>query len=710
MEIQKITYDTKKYIRNDPNYPKTQTITDEDMNEIKSVVNNNAYKQDEDYLKLKNAVLNAETEESKSIHVEDANKFGQLEVLGNHGQKTRDGYNILPNNLTNTTINGVTFTINEDKSVTVNGTATASIIANLITGEYNDNNATEPLIIPDNITNCRLSGCPSGGSSSTYKLDIYNQKYALLATDWGEGTNVTIDSQEDKKITRVRIIIYSGATVNNLTFKPMLVAGTEEREYEQYGASPSPKYPSPVKCLGSNKNELDLKAQSQYGITVTKNADDTLNITGTATASGNLSLLNKNIVLKANKSYTFSVKKVSGQDISNSIWFWNATDSNSEITLTLLNNIKTFTFTKDTTLSALNISVNQGDVFDITLALKLEEGTEATSYSPYNQGSTKISKINKNLFNKETAIQGLLEGDGSLSYSDSRYYTSDFIQVIPGQTYYKTYSGSSRFKFFDKNKNPISNTYNDLTDPTGAQSFEIPENAHYIRFTFLQTSLDSIQIEKSSDGTEYIEHQQTDYLLYIQREMLKRDYFAKEADGWKEVHNFNKYTFTGTEDYIKSSISNDNYLRTYTRDSIISSSIMKMDGKMFATRYINIGIYSSSTADNRIACRPQLHTQISTEFLTENTAEAYKSLLTQWNNEGYPLTVFYELATPTKLPCTEEQSAVLEELSNLELFDGTNNIITAEDIALLKLKYALDVETYIDNKLNAINQQILNIA
>lgn len=86
MEIQKITYDTKKYIRNDPNYPKTQTITDEDMNEIKSVVNNNAYKQDEDYLKLKNAALNAETEESKSIHVEDASTIGQLEVLGNHEQ------------------------------------------------------------------------------------------------------------------------------------------------------------------------------------------------------------------------------------------------------------------------------------------------------------------------------------------------------------------------------------------------------------------------------------------------------------------------------------------------------------------------------------------------------------------------------------------------------------------------------------------------
>lgn len=206
-------------------------IKEEQIQQNKNIENlqTNDTKQDELISKLKSAALNAETEEAKSIHVTDANKFGSLEVLGNQEQETREEYNLLQNKLTDTTINGVTFKINEDKSVTVNGTATASIIANLITGEYNDNNATEPLIIPDNITNCRLSGCPSGGSSSTYKLDIYNQKYALLATDWGEGTNVTIDSQEDKKIARVRIIIYSGATVNNLTFKPMLVAGTEEK-------------------------------------------------------------------------------------------------------------------------------------------------------------------------------------------------------------------------------------------------------------------------------------------------------------------------------------------------------------------------------------------------------------------------------------------------------------------------------------------------
>lgn len=81
------------------------------------------------------------------------------------------------------------------------------------------------------------------------------------------------------------------------------------------------------------------------------------------------------------------------------------------------------------------------------------------------------------------------------------------------------------------------------------------------------------------------------------------------------------------------------------------------------------------------------------------TIDEFKQQLANWNNNGKPLIVYYPLETPTKLACTEEQSAVLEELNNLDLFNGVNNIITTEDIALLKLKYALNAKIYIDNLL-----------
>ena len=230
-----------------------------------------------------------------------------------------------------------------------------------------------------------------------------------------------------------------------------------------------------------------------------------------------------------------------------------------------------------------------------------------------------------------------------------------------------------------------------------------------------QLAGEEIQIELGNTATDYVEHEQTDYILDIQQEMLQGDCFVKEEDGWKEVHGFGKYTFDGTENYIKSdSYSDENWFCGYANSAIVQSAIIKQDGKMYATRFSKIGSYATITDDNCIRCASQMHVRISTECLTENTAEAYKNLLAQWKNEGNPLVVYYELATPTKLPCTAEQSAVLEELSNLDLFDGTNNIITAEDIALLKLKYSLDVETYVDNKIDEklanINQQILEIA
>ena len=643
MSVKKITYNDKEYIRNDPNYSREQTITDDDMNEIKKVVNNNAdevtgmqeniedlqegqgtsdtditnlknrvttlekdntenksnisslqeqfsnfenyddteikqdiseikqeqqtqnsdienlqtndSKQDELISKLKNVALNAETEESKSIHVEDANKFGQLEVLGNHEQKTRDGYNILPNNLTNTTINGVTFTINEDKSVTVNGTATASIIANLITGEYNDNNATEPLIIPDNITNCRLSGCPSGGSSSTYKLDIYNQKYALLATDWGEGTNVTIDSQEDKKIARVRIIIYSGATVNNLTFKPMLVAGTEEKEYEQYGASPSPDYPSEVVCL---------------------------------------------------------------------------------------------------------------------------------------EGSTEIKKDN-GLHNIQVEQGSLNSSTGTIIDADTRLRTADFVEIKNFNKIDCKGMTTCNVFFYDTNKTYLGRA--STSWETLPFQFEILQNAVYLKAIFRK---DDEVVTPDMTKNLRLYSEEVDYLLYIQQEMLPGDYFIKEAAGWKEVHSYPKKIFDGTETWNLESLSQGNNFYTNISDAL---------GDTTAPVYSNCFMYYNGLLDKNYSCRISGSKNLNLRCNEKNTAEEFKQMLADKYNAGNPVYAFYKSAIPTKLACTPEQSAVLEELNNLDLYKPVTNIITTEDIALLKLKYSLDVKSYVDNKISSLTTQ-----
>ena len=219
------------------------------------------------------------------------------------------------------------------------------------------------------------------------------------------------------------------------------------------------------------------------------------------------------------------------------------------------------------------------------------------------------------------------------------------------------------------------------------------------------TTYYDIQIEKNSK-TDFEEHKEETFNLDIQQEMLLGDYFIKEADGWKEVHIFGKYSFTGQEIYQKSdSYSDDSWFCGFINNPIISSSIIKQDGKMYATRFSKIGSYAQITDDNCIRCSSQMHVRISTEYLTENTAEAYQNLLTQWNTAGEPLIVYYELQTPTKLACTEAQIEVLEKLNKLRYYKGINNIFTTEDIALLQAKYPVNIQT----KLNNINTQLLEL-
>lgn len=111
----------------------------------------------------------------------------------------------------------------------------------------------------------------------------------------------------------------------------------------------------------------------------------------------------------------------------------------------------------------------------------------------------------KNLFNKNSVVHGALKEDGTIDLMDGYYYTSDFISVVPGQTYFKGQTGSSRFKFYYKDKTQYSNTYLDLESASTALSFTIPKDVCYIRFTVTQDFLKNLQLERGSVATEYEE-------------------------------------------------------------------------------------------------------------------------------------------------------------------------------------------------------------
>lgn len=117
------------------------------------------------------------------------------------------------------TTNGITFTVNDDGTVLVDGTATAKATFTL----YAEN---APMVAGCESNKLVLSGCPSGGSSSTY----------YLFADWvgvrDSGAGVVLPTSTYRTYS-FTLVVESGTTMNNLLFKPQ-VEVEQKSAYEPY--------------------------------------------------------------------------------------------------------------------------------------------------------------------------------------------------------------------------------------------------------------------------------------------------------------------------------------------------------------------------------------------------------------------------------------------------------------------------------------------
>lgn len=78
-----------------------------------------------------------------------------------------------------------------------------------------------------------LSGCPSGGSDSSYRLEVRDESGStVIAKDYGSGAVITADSTTTYKV-QVRFV--KDYELNNLLFKPMIrPAEIEDPAYQPY--------------------------------------------------------------------------------------------------------------------------------------------------------------------------------------------------------------------------------------------------------------------------------------------------------------------------------------------------------------------------------------------------------------------------------------------------------------------------------------------
>lgn len=216
--------------------------------------------------------------------------------------------------------NGIIYTVNpEDGTVSAKGTASANAWFDIIS-------LTKNFKIPAG--NYNVSGCPSGGSASTYGIYVtHGESLASYGKDHGDGLNVTVTAQTADEQFRIVLGVLEGNTVD-IVFKPMLIKG--EAKPEIYNP------PLGIKATRDYLAEAvpNLLPYPFYdgtrtlnGITYTLTGNATVRANGTCTGDAWFSLIHSSnpYHLKAgtysicgcptggtNTKYWFSANKVSG--------------------------------------------------------------------------------------------------------------------------------------------------------------------------------------------------------------------------------------------------------------------------------------------------------------------------------------------------------------------------------------------------------------
>lgn len=143
-------------------------------------------------------------------------------VMGKMGAKNLLPY---PYKESTKTVNGITFTDNGDGTITADGTATSDAVITL----YQNN--TSILKAGRYI----LSGCPEGGGANIYKIQAAKNNWTFGGSDYGAGVVLNITNESTQQIQLIRIMVSSGQTVSDLTFKPMLrLASDTDDTYQPY--------------------------------------------------------------------------------------------------------------------------------------------------------------------------------------------------------------------------------------------------------------------------------------------------------------------------------------------------------------------------------------------------------------------------------------------------------------------------------------------
>ena len=496
--------------------------------------------------------------------------------------------------------------------------------------------------------------------------------------------------------------------------------------------------------------ETDLNNGLSYKI-----EDETLILNGSVESTYALVITTQsNIVdlIKAGEEWTLSAY---GENLPELNTFVRITTANNTNALNILLNSETtegyasISFNENSTTLRIMLSANA--VYNNSkIKIKLEKGGTKTDYDKYCKmpsiytpseiatvkDNIKIIQCNSNFLKKqeeaevtERGLTGQVLEDGTIilngtTTGDTYVQLTDELKITDyytSQNYVKHLLPVGNYKFISETSGQVS--ANDIhayiygsssatrpiiqrisESPKKEITFEVTNNENYYAYVWIKkgTTLTNFTmkfiLKRSDDNSEYVQNKQVEYDLEIQKAMLQNDKF--DLENIKEIHNWG---YINTKNVTNLAVS----LNTSNKDFRRYSVDLKINDRKTG-EYLKILCTHFKYTDSRwheyegICGWESGQTFCIGTFNKElDTAEKMKNYLL--NND---VEIYYELAEQEELNLTEEQKEVLNQLNNLELFKGVNNIYTEQNLALLQLDYTVDTKMYIDNKIANLKEQV----
>ena len=178
------------------------------------------------------------------------------------------------------TLNGATLTLNSDKSISLisSGAVSANVIFHLVSKPD----------LPDGVK-LRLSGCPKGGSASSYEMQ-YGNATNMSYTDRGDGVdNVEKFDYSIYPNSSTFIKVRANANISTaVVFKPMIYKANLKTTFKPYNQQSIQNQINNITGVTGVRNILPNLNVDSYvvgGVTFTKGTDGSITVTSNGAAS-----------------------------------------------------------------------------------------------------------------------------------------------------------------------------------------------------------------------------------------------------------------------------------------------------------------------------------------------------------------------------------------------------------------------------------------